>query len=513
MFLILVLGLSSAAGVLSQANPAINVPATLQIVNKQISPDGFQRPTVLAGGVYPAPLIRLNNNKEFDVTVVNKLHNTVMDTNTSIHWHGLFQHSTNWADGVVGVTQCPIPPSDQFQYKFGLGDQVGTYWYHSHLSTQYCDGLRGPIVIDDPNDPYVKNKSYDVDNENTVITLSDWYHTPSPKQVIPAVADSILINGLGRYPGGPNSTLAVVNVAHGKRYRFRLLSLSCDPNFQFSIDGHTFEIIEADGGYTKPLVVDTIHIFAGQRYSFIMTANQTVGNYWIRALPNVGPTGFANGINSAILRYKGAKAVNPTTKEGSHTNPLVETNLHPLVSSPVPGNPVPGGADISINIAATFNTTLNMFTVNGLPWVYDYPLPVLLQILRGATNVNQLFPNVTYFGLAPNKSVEITLPAGAAGGPHPIHLHGHAFHVVRSAGNSSYNFVDPVVRDVVSMGDTGDVVTIRFQTDNPGPWFLHCHIDWHLQLGFAVALIEDITGIKNADPVPAEWTQLNKNPC
>jgi hypothetical protein len=26
----------------------------------------------------------------------------------------------------------------------------------------------------------------------------------------------------------------------------------------------------------------------------------------------------------------------------------------------------------------------------------------------------------------------------------------------------------------------GDNVTIRFFTDNPGPWFFHCHIDWHL---------------------------------
>jgi iron transport multicopper oxidase len=33
----------------------------------------------------------------------------------------------------------------------------------------------------------------------------------------------------------------------------------------------------------------------------------------------------------------------------------------------------------------------------------------------------------------------------------------------------------------VSIGAPGDNVTIRFQTDNPGPWFLHCHIDWHLE--------------------------------
>ena len=51
---------------------------------------------------------------------------------------------------------------------------LGTFWYHSHLSTQYCDGLRGPMVIYDPEDPYLD--MYDVDDESTVLTLADWYH-------------------------------------------------------------------------------------------------------------------------------------------------------------------------------------------------------------------------------------------------------------------------------------------------------------------------------------------------
>ena len=28
------------------------------------------------------------------------------------------------------------------RYNFEVPDQSGTYWYHSHVSTQYCDGLR-----------------------------------------------------------------------------------------------------------------------------------------------------------------------------------------------------------------------------------------------------------------------------------------------------------------------------------------------------------------------------------
>lgn len=39
---------------------------------------------------------------------------------------------------------------------------TGTYWYHSHLATQYCDGLRGPLIIYDPADP--QKHLYDIDD-------------------------------------------------------------------------------------------------------------------------------------------------------------------------------------------------------------------------------------------------------------------------------------------------------------------------------------------------------------
>jgi iron transport multicopper oxidase len=74
--------------------------------------------------------------------------------------------------------------------------------------------------------------------EQTIITLADWYHVPAPEAGLVPKSNATLINGLGRYPNGPESPLAVINVSPGKRYRFRLLSISCEPNFIFSIDGH-----------------------------------------------------------------------------------------------------------------------------------------------------------------------------------------------------------------------------------------------------------------------------------
>jgi iron transport multicopper oxidase len=53
------------------------------------------------------------------------------------------------------------------------------------------------------------------------------------------------------------------NIVPLDSYRLRLVSISCDPNFVFSIDGHNMTIIEVDGQNHQPLTVDSIQIFAG----------------------------------------------------------------------------------------------------------------------------------------------------------------------------------------------------------------------------------------------------------
>ncbi|KAF8880226.1 laccase [Gymnopilus junonius] len=470
--------------------------------SQQLYPaDGYNRSAVLAAvnettGLLPGPLISGNKGDTFNLNVVNELSDTTM------HWHGFFQHGSNWADGPVGVNQCPIIPGDSFLYQFSVPDQAGTFWYHSHHSTQYCDGLRGPFVVYDPDDPYLSQ--YDFDDESTVITLSDWYHetAPSLAGTVPT-ADSTLINGLGRYVGGPASPLSVFTVLPNKRYRFRLVSLSCDPNFVFSIDGHNLTIIEVDSVNVEPLVVDSIQIFAGQRYSFILETNQTVSNYWVRAMPNAGSVTFDGGINSAILRYFGADQVDPTTTQAL-SNPMVETNLHPLTNAAAPGNST--SADVSLNFAIGFDFAAFQFNINGATFIPP-SVPVLLQILSGAQTAQDLLPSGSVYVIPPNAVIEISIPGGSVGNPHPFHLHGHTFSVVRSAGSSVYNYDNPVQRDVVSTGVAGDNVTIRFETNNVGPWIMHCHIDWHLSEGLAVVFAEDVPDVNNSS-IPTAWDDL-----
>ncbi|KAF5360195.1 hypothetical protein D9758_011376 [Tetrapyrgos nigripes] len=504
----------------AHAIDVIPTSGNLHIVNKRMAPDGFYRDTVVAGtssdrGSLPGPIIRGKKGDHFSLKVKDELVDPDFIRTTSVHWHGIDQKHTAWADGPSFITQCPIAPFHSFQYQFDVPDQAGTFWYHSHVGTQYCDGLRGAFIIEDPDDPH--KDLYDVDDETTVITLIDWYHTsalalsqiPAPKQ-----SNSTLINGVGRYPGGPKVPLAIINVEQGKRYRMRLLSMACDPNHVFSIDNHDMTVIETEGTNVEPVTVNAIQILAAQRYSFILHADQPVDNYRIRAnassglaLPDGGSAfGFEEGIQSAILRYKGAPDEEPKTEQQKDLKLLTESMLHPLGSYGALGEPTPGGADMVLNLTLGFQLPAT-FMINDVQFVSP-SVPVLLQVLSGKRRAQELLPKGSVYGLPRNKTIEVRLFGNnAPSGPHPFHLHGHSFDVVKSADSDEWNFKNPPRRDTTSVAGA-NLTVIRFNTDNPGPWFLHCHIDFHLDFGLAVVLAEDAPDIREEVPVPEEWKQL-----
>ncbi|KAK1220768.1 hypothetical protein PQX77_016444 [Marasmius sp. AFHP31] len=509
----------------------------LHIVNKVIAPDGFERSTVLSNGEFPGTVITANKGDILEINVFDELTDTNMALPTTVHWHGIHAKGTRFDDGTASVTQCPIVPGNSYNYRVDTAGQTGTYWYHSHYTAQYCDGLRGALIIYDPNDPH--KDLYDVDDTSTIISIADccqrlqvsyvphWQLLPmitSDLQLPPHVSldtfaptwqgpvqpDSTLINGQGRYPGGPQQALAIINVEQGKRYRFRVISMVCDPRFDFSIDGHSMAIIEADGVNHDPVTVDKFTIFAGQRYSAVVNADQPVGNYWIRANPYApGTPGFDGGINSAILRYKGAPDADPTSSEKGDAKVLQETDLHPTENPGAPGEPVQDGADVNINMLLTLDQDTGRFFINGKSM--EFPdVPVMLQIMSGVTNPSEIMPIGSVYELPLNKTIQLSFPTedGSQAAPHPYHLHGHSFDVVRSAGSSTYNYVNPPRRDVVNIGTPGDNVTIRFRTDNTGPWIMHCHIALHQEAGLAVVMAEDIAGIQQDQNPPAAWNSL-----
>lgn len=160
----------------------------------------------------------------------------------------------------------------------------------------------------------------------------------------------------------------------------------------------------------------------GQRYSFILNANQPVSNYWVRALPNSGnrnlSTGYINGTNSAILRYKGAKIQDPTTQVTNGTL-LQETSLHPLSNPEAPGKPCIGCADVNLTLALSAdlsNPAAPRFLINSSSF-QPPTVPVLLQVLSGKHHAQDLLPKGSVYTLPKNKVIEVTIPGGLIGGP------------------------------------------------------------------------------------------------
>lgn len=67
--------------------------------------------------------------------------------------------------------------------------------------------------------------------------------------------------------------------------RLRLINASSFLSYWISVDNHTLTVVELDGIEVEPFVSSNggVYLNIGQRVSVILTANQTKGNYAIRA--------------------------------------------------------------------------------------------------------------------------------------------------------------------------------------------------------------------------------------
>ena len=143
----------------------------------------------------------------------------------------------------------------------------------------------------------VNSALYDFDLPEHVIAVHDWFnvktHTKYTAHIYGGgdhMPDSILINGKGRhreFSKDEHETSYTdrenFNVTQGKRYRFRLFSnaISVCP-LKISVDNHKVTVIASDGASLLPYEADAFVIHSGERYDFVLDANQKIGNYWMR---------------------------------------------------------------------------------------------------------------------------------------------------------------------------------------------------------------------------------------
>lgn len=228
------------------------------------NPDGaLDRPTIGINGQWPIPQLKVTVG---DRMILN-VHNDLGNISTSLHFHGLFQNGTNHMDGAVGVTQCAIPPGSSFTYDI-LFEQPGTYWYHSHSEGQYMDGLRGAIVVHDPDGPY--ERAYD---EEIVLSISDWYHELSFDLIDQLIN---VENPTGAEPV-PHAALIndtqnlVIPVKPDTTYLVRFVNIGGFAAQYVWFEGHSMRVVEVDGVWTEAAHADMLYLTPAQRYSVLLT--------------------------------------------------------------------------------------------------------------------------------------------------------------------------------------------------------------------------------------------------
>ncbi|KAH9870311.1 hypothetical protein IAQ61_005785 [Plenodomus lingam] len=462
------------------------------------NPDGSggSRPMMLINGQYPGPLVRA---KWGDTIVVN-VKNNLQDNGTGIHWHAVRQLNSCQHDGVPGVTECPIAPGKTRQYRF-RATQFGTSWYHSHWSAQYGDGIVGPMIIDGP-------ATANYDEDLGALPLTDWYYTPvfTLNEVAqhsltgPPFADNILVNGTHVNLNGGGS-YARMNVVKGKSYRIRIINTSVDNVFSVSMDNHPFTVITADFVPIKSWVTNQLTLAIGQRYDVVINANQTVDNYWFRVSvgTDCGRNSFqGKGVQmGAVLHYDGAPNGNPAPSTGFALKTSCEDEpsekLVPFVPNTVPSSVVSNADQLTVESFQDPNTRLFRWLIDGSPHIVDWNNPSLETVLAGSTNfgtnsnVHEMTGNGWYlWWIQSTAAVQL---------PHPIHLHGHDFYIVKTGSGiwdgttTGLNLNNPTRRDTATLPRNGYML-MAFPADNPGMWIMHCHIAFHASQGLSMQFME-----------------------
>ncbi|KAL6659764.1 hypothetical protein ACP70R_000054 [Stipagrostis hirtigluma subsp. patula] len=266
----------------------------------------------------PGPTIRVHEADTVVVHVVNR-----SPHNITIHWHGLFQRGTQWADGPEMVTQCPIRPGHRYTYRYNATGQEGTLWWHAHSSMLRAT-VHGAIVIK----PRIGGQGYPFPrpDKEEIILLGEWWHRDvfdlerkaflTGNLVDPA--DAYTINGkpgdLYKCSGSGDRKHRThkLKVQSNSTYLLRIINAAVDTPFFFKVARHTFTVVGADASYTTPYQTDVVVVAPGQTVDALMAADAAPSRrYYMTASPyeSAFPSlPFGRGTATAVVEYAGASS-------------------------------------------------------------------------------------------------------------------------------------------------------------------------------------------------------------
>ncbi|KAL8766424.1 MAG: hypothetical protein Q9209_006800 [Squamulea sp. 1 TL-2023] len=489
-----------------------------------VAPDGYEKESLMINGAYPGPLIEANWGDTIEVTVHNEIANP--PEGTTIHWHGQRQQGTEAYDGVPSVSMCPIAPGKSFTYRWQANPH-GSSWYHAHYSSQYAEGLWGPMVIHGP-----PSATYDVDLGP--ITLNDYFHRSyfdilldvmgtNPSKFRPA-SDNNLINGKMNFDcSTANGTAKCTNDAgvskfqftSGKTHLLRLVNTGGQGIQKFSIDNHIMTVIATDSVPVKPYDINVVTLAVAQRTDVIVKGTgKPTDVYWMRSKLSTG--GCAAPANQplalAAIYYEKANTTGVpspnSTAQIDTTDPCANDDLSKQVPS-MKMTPSESPRVITMNVGVGRNATGNLeWTINGQTFRGNYNNPLLLAAKQGNLSYAS-HPEWNVYNVGTSSAVRVVINNNTPTS-HPWHFHGHEVSIL-AAGNGRWNGQivnpsNPARRDVQLLPANGYLV-LQWPSDNAGVWPFHCHIAWHLSAGLYANIVENPEGIKKVN-VPSTSYQV-----
>ncbi|MQL80694.1 hypothetical protein Taro_013140 [Colocasia esculenta] len=506
------------------------------------------RTIITVNGMFPGPTLEVKNGDTLVVNVVNNAR-----YNVTIHWHGIRQMRTAWADGPEFVTQCPIRPGGSYTYRFTVEGQEGTLWWHAHSSWLRAT-VYGALII------YPKEHSsfpFEKPKREFPILLGEWWDA-NPVDVVkeasrtgatPKISDAFTINGQpgDLYKCSSQQDTVVFPVAFGETNLLRVINAALNHELFFSIAGHTMTVVGADASYTKPFSTSVLMLAPGQTTDVLVTTNQPPGRYYLAARAYASAQGvpFDNTTTTAVLVYKsGCGGCAPTKGLGippafpslpEFNDTAAATAFTGAIRSPsaveVP-EPVdvdllftvglgvldcpkgktcggPNGARFAAsinNVSFVFPDTTSILEAHrlGAPGLFtaDFPASPPVQFDYTASNVSRdLWTPVKgtkVLKLEYGSTVQLVLQGTGivTAENHPIHIHGYDFYVVAEGFGNFDAAADAARFNLVDPPKRNTVAVpvngwamIRFVADNPGVWLVHCHLDVHITWGLAMAFL------------------------
>lgn len=444
-------GLSGALITGASWSSALAATPILTIASRTLEVNNKAATVFSALGVTGKPGILAQEDDRFSGDVLNSSREPLQ-----MHWHGQTKAPADQDRARPDGGELGIGESDAHDFEL----TSGTHWLHSHsLSEQQL--LAAPMVAIEK----------DADNiQNVVVMLHDFaFRTPQDilTELIKGGAHASGGGVMGKMMAGGmmmgmthandvkyDAYLAndrtlddphVVSVEKGVGVRLRIINGGTATAFFISTPGLKSRCIAVDGSSCLPNEQTAYPLAQGQRIDLLVDIPQQGGAFPI--LAQVESDRFVTGIILATAGASIAKLSAIVDQPQALTDLAFETQLQ--AANPLADKPADKAFMIMLGEEPGYHWTING-RVHGEHQQFD---------VHQGDRVEMTFMNPTSM-------------------MHPMHLHGHHFQVVAVGGRR----FSGAMRDTIIV-PAHNPVTVAFDANLKGSWFLHCHHLYHMAGG------------------------------